>query len=146
MPIISDASQFNFDEYLKSISQSKAIDILETDNNSYIDFKMPGSTTGAFIPLLEMTSYVCEAEGSITLSETNGQIDLTYSLYPSEKVMKNESIIIGDDITIVVAEIRKGRVRLGIEAPSAVKVHRQEISDAIRRAAQQATQEQAIVG
>ena len=59
---------------------------------------------------------------------------------------KNESIIIGDDITIVVAEIRKGRVRLGIEAPSAVKVHRQEVYEAIRRAAQQATQEQAIAG
>jgi len=47
--------------------------------------------------------------------------------------MKNESIIINDDITIVVVEIRGDKVRLGIEAPKEVPVHRREVFDAIRR-------------
>lgn len=46
---------------------------------------------------------------------------------------KNEAIIIGDDITIVVVEIRGGKVRLGIEAPQQVSVHRVEIYAAIQR-------------
>lgn len=46
---------------------------------------------------------------------------------------KNESIIIGDDIKIVIVEIRGDKVRLGIEAPSTVPVHRQEVYDAIKR-------------
>ena len=46
---------------------------------------------------------------------------------------KNESIIIGNDITIVVVEIRGDKVRLGIEAPKEVPVHRQEVYDAIHR-------------
>lgn len=49
---------------------------------------------------------------------------------------KNESIIINDDITIVVVEIRGDKVRLGIEAPKEVPVHRNEVYEAIRRAAQ----------
>lgn len=40
---------------------------------------------------------------------------------------KFESIVIGDDITIEVLEIRGDRVRLGIDAPKAVPVQRQEI-------------------
>ena len=46
---------------------------------------------------------------------------------------KNESIIINDDIMIVVVEIRGDKVRLGIEAPEEVPVHRREVFDAIRR-------------
>jgi len=46
---------------------------------------------------------------------------------------KNESIVIDDDITIVVIEIRGDKVRLGIEAPKEVPVHRREVFDAIRR-------------
>jgi carbon storage regulator len=46
---------------------------------------------------------------------------------------KNESIVINDDITIVVVEIRGDKVRLGIEAPKEVPVHRREVFDAIRR-------------
>ena len=46
---------------------------------------------------------------------------------------KNESIIINDDITIVVVEIRGDKVKLGIEAPKDVPVHRREVHDAIKR-------------
>lgn len=50
---------------------------------------------------------------------------------------KNESIIINDTISIVVVEIRGDKVRLGIEAPKEVSVHRQEIYEAIRAEAKQ---------
>ena len=46
---------------------------------------------------------------------------------------KNESIVINDDITIVVVEIRGDKVRLGVEAPKEVPVHRREVFDAIHR-------------
>ena len=46
---------------------------------------------------------------------------------------KNESIIIADHIVITVVEIRGDKVRLGIEAPKEIPVHRQEIYDAIQR-------------
>jgi carbon storage regulator len=44
---------------------------------------------------------------------------------------KNESIIINDDITVTVIEIRGDKVRLGIEAPKNVSVHRREVYEAI---------------
>lgn len=44
---------------------------------------------------------------------------------------KNESIIINDNITITVIEIRGDKVRLGIEAPKDVTVHRREVYEAI---------------
>jgi carbon storage regulator len=47
---------------------------------------------------------------------------------------KNESIVINNDITIVVVEIRGDKVRLGVEAPKEVPVHRREVYDAINRA------------
>jgi carbon storage regulator len=50
---------------------------------------------------------------------------------------KNESIVINDDITIVVVEIRGDKVRLGVEAPKEVPVHRREVYDAIKRAAEE---------
>ena len=46
---------------------------------------------------------------------------------------KNESIVINDNITITVVEIRGSKVRLGIDAPKEVPVHRREVFDAIRR-------------
>ena len=46
---------------------------------------------------------------------------------------KNESIVIDNDITIVVVEIRGDKVRLGIEAPKEIPVHRREVYDAIKR-------------
>jgi len=55
---------------------------------------------------------------------------------------KNESIIINDDITVVVVEIRGDKVRLGIEAPKEVPVHRREVFDAIRRSETEQAAEQ----
>ena len=46
---------------------------------------------------------------------------------------KNESIVINDDITVVVVEIRGDKVRLGVEAPKEIPVHRREVYDAIKR-------------
>ncbi|QDT63011.1 carbon storage regulator CsrA [Calycomorphotria hydatis] len=45
---------------------------------------------------------------------------------------KNESVVIDDRIVITVVEIRGDKVRLGIEAPREVPVHRKEIYDAIQ--------------
>lgn len=50
---------------------------------------------------------------------------------------RDEQIMIGDDIVITVVEIRGDKVRLGIDAPSAVPVHRQEVYEAIKRQASQ---------
>ena len=46
---------------------------------------------------------------------------------------KNESIVINNDITVVVVEIRGDKVRLGIDAPREIPVHRREVYDAIQR-------------
>ena len=46
---------------------------------------------------------------------------------------KNESIVINNDITVIVVEIRGDKVRLGVEAPKEVPVHRREVYDAIKR-------------
>jgi carbon storage regulator len=45
---------------------------------------------------------------------------------------KNESIIINDNITVTIIEIRGDKVRLGIEAPKDVTVHRREVYEAIQ--------------
>src|SRR3954469_21595748 len=57
------------------------------------------------------------------------QKGLTAMLVLSRK--KNESIVINNDITVTVVEIRGDKVRLGIVAPKEVPVHRQEVYDAI---------------
>ncbi len=40
---------------------------------------------------------------------------------------RNEFIRIGDNIVVVVVEIRGDKVRLGVEAPPNVSIHRQEV-------------------
>ena len=46
---------------------------------------------------------------------------------------KDESIIIGDDITITIVDVRGDKVRLGITAPKNISVHRMEVYEAIQR-------------
>lgn len=46
---------------------------------------------------------------------------------------RDEEIIIGDNIRIVVVDIRRDKVRLGVEAPKEVPVHRREVYEAIKR-------------
>jgi carbon storage regulator len=53
---------------------------------------------------------------------------------------KNESIVINDHIRIVVVEIRGDKVRLGVEAPPEVPVHRQEVYDAIKLSERQSSE------
>ena len=48
----------------------------------------------------------------------------------------NESIKIRDDIEIMVVEVRGDRVRLGIEAPKNVSVHRAEVYERIAATAE----------
>lgn len=45
----------------------------------------------------------------------------------------NEEILIGDNIRLMVVEVRNGFVRIGIDAPKDITVHRKEVADAIRR-------------
>ena len=53
---------------------------------------------------------------------------------------RDESIIIGDNIVITIVDVRGDKVRLGIEAPREVSVHRREVYEAIQRENQQASQ------
>lgn len=46
---------------------------------------------------------------------------------------RDERIVINGNITITVVEIRGDKVRLGIDAPKEIPVHRQEVADAIAR-------------
>lgn len=46
---------------------------------------------------------------------------------------RDETIMIGDEIEITVVDIRGDKVRLGINAPRQIQVHRKEVYEAIRR-------------
>lgn len=46
---------------------------------------------------------------------------------------QDEKIIIGDSITLMVISIQGDKVRLGIEAPRNVSIHREEVYQAIQR-------------
>lgn len=46
---------------------------------------------------------------------------------------RDESIMIGDDVVVTIVDIRGDKVRLGIEAPTNIPVHRQEVYEAIKR-------------
>ena len=51
---------------------------------------------------------------------------------------RDESIMIGDNVVVTIVDIRGDKVRLGIEAPTEIPVHRQEVFEAIKRENQQA--------
>ena len=46
---------------------------------------------------------------------------------------RDESIMIGDDVVVTIVDIRGDKVRLGIDAPQTIPVHRQEVYEAIQR-------------
>lgn len=46
---------------------------------------------------------------------------------------KNETIVVGDDVRITIVDDRRGRVRVGIDAPKGTTVHRLEVWEAIQR-------------
>lgn len=47
---------------------------------------------------------------------------------------RGERILIGDDVVITVMDVRGDSVRIGIEAPSGVRIHRAEVVDAVTQA------------
>ncbi len=56
---------------------------------------------------------------------------------------RDESIVIGENVVVTIVDIRGDKVRLGIEAPGEVPVHRQEIYQAIQREHRKAAQQRA---
>jgi len=46
---------------------------------------------------------------------------------------RDESIMIGDNVVVTIVDIRGDKVRLGIDAPGEIPVHRQEVYEAIQR-------------
>jgi len=46
----------------------------------------------------------------------------------------NQAIVIGDDVRIVVVSVDRDQVRIGVEAPRSVTVHRAEVYEEIHRA------------
>ncbi len=46
---------------------------------------------------------------------------------------RDETIMIGDDVEITIVDIRGDKVRLGINAPRTIQVHRKEVYEAIQR-------------
>jgi carbon storage regulator len=53
---------------------------------------------------------------------------------------RDESIMIGDDVVVTIVDIRGDKVRLGINAPQDIPVHRREVYEAIQRENQKAAQ------
>ena len=51
---------------------------------------------------------------------------------------RDESIIIGDNVVVTVVDVRGDKVRLGIQAPREIPVHRREVYEAIQRENRQA--------
>lgn len=46
---------------------------------------------------------------------------------------QDEGIMLGNNITIKVLGIEDGKVKIGIEAPAEIEIHRQEVYDQIRQ-------------
>ena len=46
---------------------------------------------------------------------------------------RDESIMIGEDVVVTIVDVRGDRVRLGIDAPTEIPVHRREVYEAIQR-------------
>ncbi|MHC4172691.1 MAG: carbon storage regulator CsrA [Planctomycetota bacterium] len=55
---------------------------------------------------------------------------------------RDESIMIGDNVEIIIVDVRGDKVRLGITAPREIPVHRREIYDAIQREKKESQKQQ----
>jgi len=55
---------------------------------------------------------------------------------------KDEVIMIGDNISVMVTEVRGDRVRIGIKAPQSIPVHREEVYKQIQRELQEKREQQ----
>jgi carbon storage regulator len=53
----------------------------------------------------------------------------------------NQAIMIGDDVRIVIVAVDRDQVKLGVEAPREISVHRSEIYDEIKRTGRSTAQE-----
>ncbi len=58
---------------------------------------------------------------------------------------RDEEIVIGDDIIITLVDIRRDKVRLGIDAPAEMPVHRQEVYVAIEKEFQKSLRDGAYI-
>jgi len=56
-----------------------------------------------------------------------------------------EVIRVGDDVTVRVLEVKGNQVRLGVDAPAAVRIYREEVYRAIRKENEDATHDDAGV-
>ena len=68
--------------------------------------------------------------GYIRLGKANQQKELTMLVLSRQR---DESIMIGDEVEITIVDVRGDKVRLGINAPKHIPVHRREIYNAIQR-------------
>ena len=111
-----------------------------------MDFKIAG--TRSFVPLFQPLNVKPGRQYQVIELQTGVQNedwdpsaeDPFQSLSPMLILSRHrdESIIIGDDIVITVVDIRGDKVRLGINAPIEIPVHRQEVYEAIQRENEQA--------
>ena len=53
---------------------------------------------------------------------------------------RDQSVVIGDNVVVTIVDIRRDKVRLGIDAPEEIPVHRREVYEAIQRENRRATQ------
>lgn len=52
----------------------------------------------------------------------------------------NESLVVGDQVTVTVVAVKGNQVRIGIKAPKDVQVHREEVYDRIQQESMQQTE------
>ena len=112
--------------------------------------KIPIHTILCSLPVVDSSwqEFECKSVGTATYAANNWWVIyeknprcslLESSDYKGVRKMlvlsrhRDESIIIGDDIVITIVDIRGDKVRLGIQAPTEIPVHRQEVYEAIQR-------------